>query len=123
MYANGKENEILGQMIQKLKWKRTELVISTNILWKGQGSNVVDLSCKHIIQDTQACLRCLHMDYVDVLFCHQPDKSTPLEELKPMAERLGVQVAQLESEVSAVSIGTSQRYTLCSTFYQRLDCD
>ncbi|MCO5577913.1 hypothetical protein L7F22_031748 [Adiantum nelumboides] len=80
VYANGKAEEIMGQAIKELQWKRSDLVISTKIFWGGQGVNDVGLSRKHIIEGTQACLRRLQMDYVDVLFCHRPDTSTPIEE-------------------------------------------
>ncbi|MCO5558487.1 hypothetical protein L7F22_012071 [Adiantum nelumboides] len=80
VYANGKAEEIMGQAIKDLQWKRSDLVISTKIFWGGQGVNDVGLSRKHIIEGTQACLRRLQMEYVDVLFCHRPDTSTPIEE-------------------------------------------
>ncbi|KAH7331469.1 hypothetical protein KP509_20G035300 [Ceratopteris richardii] len=47
--------EIMGQAIKELNWKRSDL-------------------------GTQACLKRLQMDYVDVLFFHRPDSSTPIEE-------------------------------------------
>ncbi|KAH7424088.1 hypothetical protein KP509_12G089400 [Ceratopteris richardii] len=80
VYANGKAEEIMGQAIKELNWKRSDLVISTKIFWGGQGRNDVGFSRKHIIEGTQAWLKRLQMDYVDVLFCHRPDSSTPIEE-------------------------------------------
>eukprot|EP00250_Pteridium_aquilinum_P011533 c20133_g1_i1 orf=259-1266(+) len=80
VYANGKAEEIMGQAIKELGWKRSDVVISTKIFWGGQGPNDVGLSRKHIIEGTQACLKRMQMDYVDVLFCHRPDSSTPIEE-------------------------------------------
>ncbi|KAH7425600.1 hypothetical protein KP509_11G061900 [Ceratopteris richardii] len=80
VYANEKSEDIMGQAIKELNWKRSDLVISTKIFKGGQGPNNVGLSRKHIIEGTEACLKCLQMDYVDVLFCHRPDSSTPIEE-------------------------------------------
>ncbi|KAH7280062.1 hypothetical protein KP509_37G050900 [Ceratopteris richardii] len=80
VYANGKAEEIMGQAIKELNWKRSDVVISTKIFWGGQGINDIGLSRKHIIEGTQASLRRLQMDYVDVLFCHRPDPGTPMEE-------------------------------------------
>lgn len=80
VYANGKAEEIMGQAIKELGWKRSDVVISTKIFWGGQGVNDVGLSRKHIIEGTQACLKRLQMEYVDVLFCHRPDTATPIEE-------------------------------------------
>eukprot|EP00250_Pteridium_aquilinum_P008770 c18198_g2_i1 orf=2-268(+) len=70
----------MGQAIKELGWKRSDVVISTKIFWGGQGPNDVGLSRKHIIEGTQACLKRLQMEYVDVLFCHRPDTATPIEE-------------------------------------------
>ncbi|KAL9453246.1 hypothetical protein AB3S75_008947 [Citrus x aurantiifolia] len=38
------------------------------------------LSRKHIVKGTKASLKRLDMDYVDVIYCHRPDTSTPIEE-------------------------------------------
>ncbi len=45
-----------------------------------QGVNDKGLSRKHIIEGTQASLKRLGTDYVDLIFCHRPDASTPIEE-------------------------------------------
>lgn len=70
----------MGQAIKELGWKRSDVVISTKIFWGGQGPNDVGLSRKHIVEGTQACLKRLQMEYVDVLYCHRPDTTTPIEE-------------------------------------------
>jgi aryl-alcohol dehydrogenase-like predicted oxidoreductase len=80
VYASGKAEEIMGQAIKELGWKRSDLVLSTKVFWGGQGPNDVGLSRKHIIEAAQACLKRLQTDYVDVIFCHRPDSSTPIEE-------------------------------------------
>lgn len=98
VYASGKAEEIMGQAIKELGWKRSDLVISTKIFWGGEGPNDRGLSRKHLIEGTdvrrfntcnacctqnmhpQASLKRLGMDYVDLLFCHRPDPNTPIEE-------------------------------------------
>ena len=80
VYANGRAEEIMGQAIRELGWKRSDVVISTKIFWGGAGPNDKGLSRKHIIEGTKGCLKRLDMDYVDVLYCHRPDSSTPIEE-------------------------------------------
>ena len=35
VYAGGKAEEIMGQAIKQLGWKRSDLVISTKIFWGG----------------------------------------------------------------------------------------
>ncbi|KAL2506477.1 putative voltage-gated potassium channel subunit beta [Abeliophyllum distichum] len=80
VYANGRAEEIMGQAIKELGWKRSDLVISTKIFWGGQGPNDKGLSRKHIVEGTKNSLKRLDMEYVDVLYCHRPDTMTPIEE-------------------------------------------
>jgi voltage-dependent potassium channel beta subunit len=79
-YADGKAELVLGGIVKRAGWKRSDLVISTKIFWGGPGPNDVGLSRKHIIEGLNASLERLQMDYVDLLFCHRPDKETPIEE-------------------------------------------
>ncbi|KAK3000812.1 hypothetical protein RJ639_021765, partial [Escallonia herrerae] len=44
------------------------------------GPNDKGLSRKHIVEGTKASLKRLDMDYVDLIYCHRPDVSTPIEE-------------------------------------------
>ncbi|CAM6089806.1 unnamed protein product [Calypogeia fissa] len=80
VYANGRAEEIMGQAIKELGWKRSDLVISTKLFWGGQGPNDKGLSRKHIVEGIKASLKRLEMDYVDLLYAHRPDTSTPIEE-------------------------------------------
>lgn len=83
-YAGGKSEEVMGQAIKKFGWKRNDLVISTKINWGGAfGDNPVNnggLSRKHLIEGTEMALKRLQLDYVDLLYCHRPDRNTPIEE-------------------------------------------
>jgi aryl-alcohol dehydrogenase-like predicted oxidoreductase len=79
-YAGGQAEEIMGQVIRRVGWKRSDLVISTKIFWGGKGPNDRGLSRKHIIEGTDASLQRLGLDYVDLLFCHRADLHTPVEE-------------------------------------------
>jgi voltage-dependent potassium channel beta subunit len=80
VYANGRAEEIMGQAIRDLGWRRSDVVISTKLFWGGQGPNDKGLSRKHIVEGLRGSLRRLDMDYVDVVYCHRPDASTPIEE-------------------------------------------
>lgn len=79
-YASGKSETMMGNIIKKAGWKRSDLVLSTKIFWGGDGPNETGLSYKHIIEGTDASLKRMQTDYVDLLFCHRPDKHTPIEE-------------------------------------------
>jgi len=80
VYANGNAEIVMGQVIKKTGWKRSDLVISTKIFWGGSGPNDKGLSRKHIIEGIDASLNRLQVDYVDLVFCHRPDIHTPIEE-------------------------------------------
>lgn len=79
-YAQGQAEIVMGNVIQRAGWKRTDLVVSTKIFWGGSGPNDIGLSRKHVIEGTNAALARLQLDYVDLLFCHRPDTRTPIEE-------------------------------------------
>lgn len=80
VYAAGKCEEAMGAVLKKYGWKRSDLVISTKIFWGGEGPNDVGLSRKHIIEGLAASLQRLQLDYVDIVFAHRPDVTTPMEE-------------------------------------------
>lgn len=80
VYGNGQSEVIMGKVLKKAGWKRSDLVISTKIFWGGEGPNDRGLSRKHVIEGTDAALARLQLDYVDLVFCHRPDPATPIEE-------------------------------------------
>lgn len=79
-YAGGQSETMMGNIIKKAGWKRSDLVLSTKIFWGGDGPNDTGLSYKHIIEGTNAALKRMQTDYVDLVFCHRPDLHTPIEE-------------------------------------------
>jgi voltage-dependent potassium channel beta subunit len=79
-YAQGTSETMMGRVLKRAGWKRSDLVISTKIYWGGSGPNDTGLSRKHVIEGTHAALERLGLDYVDLVFCHRPDPDTPVEE-------------------------------------------
>ncbi len=79
-YAAGQAETMMGNVVKRAGWKRSDIVVSTKIYWGGSGPNDRGLSRKHIVEGTHAALKRLQMDYVDLVFCHRPDRSTPIEE-------------------------------------------
>lgn len=80
VYAGGEAERIMGNIIRRAGWKRSDLVVSTKVFWGGKGPNDRGLSRKHVIEGTEAALARLQLDYVDLLFAHRPDPDTPIEE-------------------------------------------
>ncbi len=79
-YAGGEAETIMGRVLKRAGWKRSDLVISTKIFWGGDGPNDRGLSRKHIVEGVDAALQRLQLDYVDLVFAHRPDLHTPIEE-------------------------------------------
>jgi voltage-dependent potassium channel beta subunit len=79
-YAGGMAETVMGNVIKKAGWKRSDLVLSTKIFWGGPGPNDRGLSRKHIVEGVDAALKRLQTEYVDLVFAHRPDIHTPIEE-------------------------------------------
>ena len=79
-YAHGEAEIIMGQAFKELGWARKDYLVSTKIFWGGDGPNDTGLSYKHIIEGTNAALKRLQLEYVDLIYAHRPDRETPIEE-------------------------------------------
>lgn len=81
-YAEGKSEEVMGKILKSRKWERESFVVSSKVFFgtENKGPNRVGLSRKHVIEACNAALRRLQVDYLDLYFCHRPDKNTPIEE-------------------------------------------
>ncbi|RMG46846.1 MAG: voltage-dependent potassium channel subunit beta [Acidobacteria bacterium] len=80
VYAEGRAETIMGRVLRRAGWNRSEYLVSTKIFWGGDKPNQRGLSRKHIMEGVDAALRRLGLDYVDLVFCHRADLHTPLEE-------------------------------------------
>ena len=82
-YAGGESEAIMGRVISQLGWKRHHYVLSTKVFWgiDGPVPNLQNtLNRKYLHHSIEGCLERLQVDYVDLLFCHRADPSTPIEE-------------------------------------------
>lgn len=81
-YAEGKSEIVMGNIIKSQKWERDTFVVSSKVFFGAErkGPNQMGLSRKHIIEACHAALKRLQVDYLDLYFCHRPDKNTPIEE-------------------------------------------
>ena len=82
IYARGKSEVVMGKILKKKKWDRSSYVVSSKVFF-GDGNkkpNQTGLSRKHIFEACDAALKRLQVDYLDLFFCHRPDKNTPIEE-------------------------------------------
>ena len=82
-YAGGESEAIMGRVVAELGWKRHHYVLSTKVYWgiDGPVPNLQNtLNRKYLHHSIEGCLERLQVDFVDLLFCHRSDPSTPIEE-------------------------------------------
>lgn len=81
-YAEGKSEEVMGRILKAHGWERESFVVSSKVFFgtENKGPNRVGLSRKHVIEACHGALKRLQVDYLDLYFCHRPDKNTPIEE-------------------------------------------
>lgn len=81
-YAQGKSELVMGRILSKMKWPRSSYIVSSKVFFGdgGKKPNQTGLSRKHVFEACHAAMKRLQVDYLDLYFCHRPDKSTPIEE-------------------------------------------
>ena len=82
IYARGKSEEVMGNILSKVKWTRSSYMVSSKVFFGFEENkpNQRGLSRKHIIEGCDAALKRLQVDYIDLYYCHRPDKNTPILE-------------------------------------------
>ena len=100
VYSAGFSEQILGEAI---KGKRNRVLISTKTTFPmGEGPNDFGSSRQHLIEATEASLKRLGVDHIDLLQLHAQDYNTPVEET----------LATLDQFVRSGKV----RYVGCSNF-------
>jgi len=72
----------MGAALKQLKWRRGSYLVTTKFFW-GLHNGINErntINRKRLIEGINGSLERLKMDYVDVIYCHRPDKTTPIEE-------------------------------------------
>ena len=78
-YSGGEAEKFLGTALRD--YKRSSYVVSSKVFFPmGRGANDWGLSRKHIVEQLDATLRNMRLDYLDLYFCHRFDPTTPIEE-------------------------------------------
>jgi aryl-alcohol dehydrogenase-like predicted oxidoreductase len=82
VYSQGESEEIVGEAIAAQDaFSREELVVATKVFGPmGDGPNQQGLSRKHILDQCEASLDRLGLDYLDLYQIHRWDDDTPVEE-------------------------------------------
>lgn len=84
IYALGQSETIMGQALKKAGWRRDSYLVSSKV-YAGSVPNPKPtqrgLSRKHIYDACHQALERLQVDYLDLYFCHRPDRAVPTEEI------------------------------------------
>jgi voltage-dependent potassium channel beta subunit len=82
VYAGGKSEEVMGAALKELGWRRSSYLVSTKIFWGlHEAPNERNtLNRKRLIEGINGSLKRLDLEYVDLLYCHRADPTTPIEE-------------------------------------------
>ena len=85
VYALGQSEKMMGRVLKQKNWDRTSYTLSSKAFfgWRGKDNkpNQTGLSRKHLTEACHEALQRLQTDYLDLYFCHRPDKNTPIEEV------------------------------------------
>ena len=85
VYAAGQSELLMGRVLKKKNWDRTSYTVSSKAFfgWRGKQNkpNQTGLSRKHLTEACHEALQRLQLDYLDIFFCHRPDKNVPIEEV------------------------------------------
>ena len=82
VYANGESERVMGEILKKLGWQRDTFIVSSKVYFGAGGKLPTQrgLNRKHITEACHAALKRLQVDYLDLFFCHRPDKQCTMEE-------------------------------------------
>ena len=82
IYAGGKSEEVMGAALKKLGWRRSSYLVSTKFYWGlFDGINEKNtLNRKRLLEAINGSLKRFDLEYIDLIFCHRPDPTTPIEE-------------------------------------------
>jgi voltage-dependent potassium channel beta subunit len=82
VYAHGKSEEVMGNILKRTKWSRDSYIVSSKAFFGDGGTLPTQkgLHRKHLVEACNAALKRFQLDYIDLYFCHRPDKQTPIEE-------------------------------------------
>jgi voltage-dependent potassium channel beta subunit len=84
IYARGRSETVMGEILKKYNWQRDSFIVSSKVFFGYLGKDArptqKGLNRKHVVEACEQALKRLQLDYLDLYFCHRPDKETPIEE-------------------------------------------
>ena len=114
-YAAGEAERVMGDVLADLRFPRDAWCVSSKVYFgavRDPKPTQRGLSRKHVMEACHQALQRLHVDYLDLYFCHRPDPDTPIEETvaaMDMLVRQGKVLYWGTSEWPAEAIRTAHR--------------
>jgi voltage-dependent potassium channel beta subunit len=85
IYSRGESEKMMGRVLKASGWERSSYVVSSKVFfgWRGENNkpNQTGLSRKHVTEACHEALQRFQLDYLDLYYCHRPDRDTPIEEI------------------------------------------
>lgn len=85
VYSLGESEKMMGRILKQKSWDRSSYTVSSKAFFGSRGKdnkpNQAGLSRKHLTEACHEALIRLQLDYLDLYFCHRPDRTTPIEEV------------------------------------------
>ncbi len=85
VYSRGESEKMMGRILKGKDWERSSYIVSSKVYfgWHGEANkpNQKGLSRKHIIEACHEALERLQLEYLDLYFCHRPDRNVPMDEI------------------------------------------
>lgn len=112
IYARGRAETVFGRILKATPSLREKIVLQSKvgIRWAGDPAGSpqrFDFSCEHIIEATEAILRRLQTDRLDILLLHRPDPLMEGEEVARAFARL-----KAEGKVRYFGVSNQNRHTM-----------
>ncbi|MDL5047928.1 aldo/keto reductase [Oscillatoria amoena NRMC-F 0135] len=84
IYARGRSETVMGEILKKKGWSRDSYIVSSKVFFGYLGKEAKPtqrgLHRKHIVEACHQAMQRLQLDYLDLYFCHRPDRESPIEE-------------------------------------------
>ncbi|MEQ9263349.1 MAG: aldo/keto reductase [Owenweeksia sp.] len=85
IYAEGRSEEVMGKILKDFGWSRDSYILSSKAFFGVKGleesrPTQTGNNRKHLTEACNQALKRLQVEYLDLFYCHRPDKSTPIEE-------------------------------------------
>uniref|UniRef100_A0A3Q3LPY9 Voltage-gated potassium channel subunit beta-1 n=1 Tax=Mastacembelus armatus TaxID=205130 RepID=A0A3Q3LPY9_9TELE len=84
VYASGRAETTLGNILKKKGWRRSSYVVTTKIYWGAKTNSFLTLNLMCVcwcVAGLRGSLSRLQLDYVDIVFANRSDINAPMEEI------------------------------------------